>query len=341
MRVETQRVVGDLETLGLGHGLLARFNFSIVKLFDPTAVQADHVVVVLPFIEFIDCFATFKVVAAQNAGLLKLGQNSVNRGQADVGIFVQELAKNILGSHVTHRPALKNLQNFQSGQGGLEAVVFQFIDLTHELGVSGLWRAVLLQSCRYNDQDHIGTHPTMTASPTFCFSSRVLATALLAFGLAGCSGWSGSISRDTFRPYVPEIVQGNFISKEQRQVLRPGLARAQVREILGTPLVASLFHADRWDYAFSIQRQGVPAQSFRLTVHFNGDLLDRVEGDELPSESQFAGRLIQPKSVGKLPPLQASEEDLKKFAVTPTAQPAPPPAPSLPRTYPPLEPVSR
>lgn len=183
----------------------------------------------------------------------------------------------------------------------------------------------------------------MTVFQRFCFSGRALATALLALGLAGCGG----LGRDTFKPYVAEVVQGNFISKEQRQVLRTGMARVQVREVLGTPLVASLFHADRWDYAFSIQRQGVPPQNFRLTVHFKGDVLDRIEGDELPSESEFASRLIKPRSTGKLPPLQASEEDLKKFSASPTARaasgpaPAPAPAAALPRTYPPLEPEPR
>ena len=65
----------------------------------------------------------------------------------------------------------------------------------------------------------IGTHPTMTASPTFRSYSRLLAAGLVLFGLVGCSGLAG-VNRDTFRPYVPEVVQGNFISKEQRQVLR-------------------------------------------------------------------------------------------------------------------------
>ena len=180
----------------------------------------------------------------------------------------------------------------------------------------------------------------MTASPTFRSSCRYLAVALLLFGLAGCSGLAG-VNRDTFRPSVPEVVQGNFISKEQRQVLRLGMARVQVREVLGTPLVASLFHGDRWDYAFSIQRQGVAPQNFRLTVHFKDDLLDRIEGDDLPSESEFAGRLIKPRAPGKLPVLQASEEDLKKFSTTPASRPVNPPAPAAPRTYPPLEPVSR
>jgi outer membrane protein assembly factor BamE len=61
----------------------------------------------------------------------------------------------------------------------------------------------------------------------------------------------------------------------------------------------------------------------------------------LPSEAEFAGRLIKPRAPGKLPILQASEEDLKKYPATPAARSVNPPAPTAPRTYPPLEPVSR
>ena len=187
----------------------------------------------------------------------------------------------------------------------------------------------------------------MTASLTFRLPVQGLAALLLGVSLAGCGSLSGSVSRDTFKPFVPEVVQGNFVSNEQRQALRPGMPRAQVREILGTPLIASLFHANRWDYAFSIQRQGVPAQNFKLTVYFKGDVLEQVDSDVLPSESEFAGRLVQPQAVGKLPPLQASEEELKKFtpALTPAARtdvPAAASAPAaLPSSYPPLEPPAR
>ncbi len=183
----------------------------------------------------------------------------------------------------------------------------------------------------------------MTASLTSRLPVQGFAALLLFASLAGCGSLSGSVSRDTFKPYVPEVVQGNFVSNEQRQALRPGMPRAQVREILGTPLIASLFHANRWDYAFNIQRQGVPAQNFKLTVYFKDDVLEQIESDVLPSESEFAGRLVRPQSVGKLPPLQASEEDLKKF--TPAARtdvPAATSAPgALPRSYPPLEPPAR
>jgi outer membrane protein assembly factor BamE len=179
----------------------------------------------------------------------------------------------------------------------------------------------------------------MTATLTFPVTGARLAMLLVCASLAGC-GSLASFGSDTFKPYVPEVVQGNFVSKEQRQALSPGMARAQVRDILGTPLVTSLFHADRWDYAFSIRRQGVPAQSFQLTLFFKGDVLTLIEGGELPSESEFVERLVVQRKAASVPSLQASEEDLNKFPV----QKAPGDAgraAALPASYPPLEPASR
>ena len=181
----------------------------------------------------------------------------------------------------------------------------------------------------------------MTASLTFRFLARWFAVLGLCTSLIGCGSFSDNFSRDSFKPYVPEVVQGNCVSKEQRQALRPGMQRAQVRDILGTPLIASLFHADRWDYAFSIQRQGVAPQNFRLTVYFKGDVLEQVDSDVLPSESEFAGRLAGPKASVKVPPLQASEEALKKFESPKPASETSRPAAVLPTQYPPLEPALR
>ena len=132
----------------------------------------------------------------------------------------------------------------------------------------------------------------MTAFLTFPLTGNRLAMLIVCASLAGCGSMS-SFTSDTFKPYVPEVVQGNFVSKEQRQAISPGMARAQVKDILGTPLVTSLFHADRWDYAFSIRRQGVPPQSFQLTVFFKGDVVASVESGDLPSESEFVERLVQ------------------------------------------------
>jgi outer membrane protein assembly factor BamE len=142
--------------------------------------------------------------------------------------------------------------------------------------------------------------------------------------------------------YIPEVVQGNFVSKEQKEFLKPGMSRQQVREALGTPLVASVFHDQRWDYVFTIRRQGVAPQSFSLSVWFKGEELERVTGDELPSEAEFVTKLVAKKPSLKVPVLEAKEEDLRKYpAPARKSEPVAAPALPLPSSYPPLEPSPR
>jgi len=169
----------------------------------------------------------------------------------------------------------------------------------------------------------------------------------LILAMSALAGACGTVDNVTGRiagsitPYKVEIVQGNFVSREQVSALKPGMSRLQVRDILGTPLVTDIFHADRWDYVFTLHRQGVPPQERKLTVYFKGDALERFEGDEMPSESEFVATLDNRRKGAKVPPLEATEEQLKRFSVTHTA-PAPAPA-EAPATadYPPLEPVTR
>ena len=142
--------------------------------------------------------------------------------------------------------------------------------------------------------------------------------------------------------YIPEVVQGNFISREQKEFLKPGMSRQQVKEVLGTPLVASVFHDQRWDYVFTIRRQGVKPQSFALNIWFKGDVLERVTGDDLPSETEFVTQLVAKKAGLKVPVLEAKEEDLRKFpAPVRKVEPAAAPALPMPSSYPPLEPAAR
>src|ERR1700759_4845640 len=54
----------------------------------------------------------------------------------------------------------------------------------------------------------------------------------------------------TITPYRITVVQGNFVSKEAAAQMQVGMSRAQVKQLLGTPLLTDIFHADRWDYGF-------------------------------------------------------------------------------------------
>lgn len=170
--------------------------------------------------------------------------------------------------------------------------------------------------------------------------------AALAAALGGCGSFEQATRgmADAITLYKPEVVQGNFVSSEQVAALQPGMTRLQVRDILGTPLMASLFHGDRWDYVFTMRRQGVEPQHYRLSLFFQGDALQRFEGDEMPTEAEFVQRISRERKL-KLPVLEATPEQLAKFPsggadaaaadAASAATAAAPPGGS----YPPLEPA--
>lgn len=179
------------------------------------------------------------------------------------------------------------------------------------------------------------------------FHVRVIQPVMLAAlvgGLGACTSFDSATRSmaDAITLYKPEVVQGNFVSKEQVAQLQPGMTRLQVRDVLGTPLMASVFHGDRWDYVFTMKRQGVPLQNYKLSLFFSGDVLDRFEGDDMPSETEFVQRIGRDKKP-KVPQLEATEEQLAKFpapndadAGASTEAPRAEPRPA--GSYPPLEP---
>ncbi|TFY98087.1 outer membrane protein assembly factor BamE [Ramlibacter rhizophilus] len=173
--------------------------------------------------------------------------------------------------------------------------------------------------------------------------SRLVLVLAASAAVAGCGSLNDATKRfaSNLAPYKPPVVQGNFVSREQAELLKPGMSRQQVREVLGTPLVTSLFHADRWDYVFTLKRPGVPSQAHHLTVFFKDNALERFEGERLPSEAEFVEQIDTRRASGPVPVLQATEAQLQRFGKpAPRAEeaPAPPPASA---SYPPLEPQVR
>ena len=133
---------------------------------------------------------------------------------------------------------------------------------------------------------------------------RTLRVSLL--GLAACSALSGcqTISNvgstvagwgPTFLgPYRPDVHQGNIITHEMVEQLRLGMTREQVRFMLGTPLLTSEFHKDRWDYAYYLNPRKGPVQNRRLTVYFKDNKLDSFRADEMPREEMADVLILGP-----------------------------------------------
>ncbi len=160
--------------------------------------------------------------------------------------------------------------------------------------------------------------------------------------LGACSSWVGH--SDRFAYVVPlykvEIVQGNVVTKEQAALVKPGMSRDEVRDILGSPMIADPFHADRWDYVFTIRRQGAAPQARKLVAHFDGERLKTLETPvDLPTEEEFVASINTFKPRGNPPKLELSEAERAALPRPRVASGgAVAEAPSGPsRVYPPLE----
>lgn len=104
--------------------------------------------------------------------------------------------------------------------------------------------------------------------------------------LAGCGSWSNPIDR--ISPHRIEIQQGNAITQDMLDKLKPGMTPSQVRFILGTPLVVDPFRKDRWDYVYRLERGGKVVETRKVTVIFENDKLKGLEGDVKAAEARPA-----------------------------------------------------
>jgi outer membrane protein assembly factor BamE len=127
-----------------------------------------------------------------------------------------------------------------------------------------------------------------------------------------------------FSPYRPDIQQGNFVSAEMLSQLKVGQTREQVRFLLGTPMLMDMFHADRWDFPFYLARGNGELTTSRVSVFFKGDVVERFEGGNLPTERENIARIAGPiKTVAK---------DAKKAEAVANSRPVDPSTAAKPAT---------
>ena len=139
--------------------------------------------------------------------------------------------------------------------------------------------------------------------------SRLARSTLLVAALCGCS----SVPR-LVNEYKIDVQQGNVLTQEMVSQLRPGLSKDQVRFILGTPVLIDMFHANRWDYVYRLQKgSGGTAEMRKFSAFFDtSDKLVRVAGDVTAA---------QPADLGVLPETHRREIDLGSIAADSVAPP--------------------
>jgi len=103
--------------------------------------------------------------------------------------------------------------------------------------------------------------------------------------LSGCNNIG---SMDFPGVYKISIPQGNIITQEMVDQLRPGMTKRQVIFVMGTPLVRDPYHQDRWDYVYNFQPGGGERGQERLSVLFENDQLVSLSGDFEPTPAETA-----------------------------------------------------
>jgi outer membrane protein assembly factor BamE len=139
---------------------------------------------------------------------------------------------------------------------------------------------------------------------------RKLLTLLVILAVAATSGCARNKKGDEYRssvladlPFVYRMTvqQGNIITEEMVDQLQLGMNKSQVRYLLGTPLLADMFHTNRWDYTYTIRRGHAPMKTERLTLFFTDDALTRIDGPMQPNPDRVLAAEDEREVVVKVP----------------------------------------
>ncbi len=101
---------------------------------------------------------------------------------------------------------------------------------------------------------------------------RLLASITAVLTLAGC----GLV-------HTIDVQQGNYVTQDVAEKLKIGMTKAEVRQLLGTPLLVDAFHNNRWDYFFSNVKGRKAENRTRLSVFFENDKVVNFVGEARPA----------------------------------------------------------
>lgn len=119
---------------------------------------------------------------------------------------------------------------------------------------------------------------------------RIFALVVTCLLLTGC----GAI-------YKIDVQQGNYLTQDAVDKLKPGMSKAEVRQVLGTPLLVDTFHNNRWDYFFSNKERFKSEDRKRFSVFFENDKVVSFAGTNQPPAPPPVGGPVPPQLQARQP----------------------------------------
>ncbi|MTW20396.1 outer membrane protein assembly factor BamE [Allochromatium palmeri] len=149
------------------------------------------------------------------------------------------------------------------------------------------------------------------------FSFPILGAVMVSIVTTGCARdtkpdeTQTSVLENLPFVYRMTVQQGNILTEEMVDALELGMTKRQAHFVLGTPLLVSFFHTNRWDYIYTIKRGHQPMEQRDLTLYFEGEQLVRIEGD-LRSDPSLAAASTPEQILIEVPDYKPREGLVRK-----------------------------
>ena len=114
--------------------------------------------------------------------------------------------------------------------------------------------------------------------------NKTLAATLIVLPLAAVLCVACSLPR----VYRLSVQQGNVITQEMIDGLKPGMTREQVAYVMGQPVIRNPFDESRWDYVYTLRVPGFVNETVKMSLFFTDDVLTHFTGDFKPSDAEDA-----------------------------------------------------
>jgi len=122
--------------------------------------------------------------------------------------------------------------------------------------------------------------------------SQIVRMTLLLTAVAACTTVPRIVNE-----YKIDVQQGNVLTQDMVAQLKPGLSKDQVRFLLGTPVLMDMFHANRWEYVYRMQKGNGAIEMRQFSAFFDAnDKLVRVGGDVAAAQSVDIAGVPESKS---------------------------------------------
>ena len=223
------------------------------------------------------------------------------------GAFVHQQPVDVLGRHVAHQ-VLEQVQHLHARQRGLESGILEVLCASGHSGDPGLqsltggtcpatWRAdgvarsaAIIAAC-------------FQATRSFYARHIFLFALLAALALSSC----GLVDK-------MEINQGNYVTQDMVAKLKKGQTRQQVEAGARHPTTESVFHKDRWDYAYSLGGAARPSPRTSSPSCFADEKLKSWTVADLPTspvvDRDPAYAILEKTKAGRQPGLVVAHRRL-------------------------------